>query len=170
MHEHEECDMANDNLATYLNDHLAGSVMALELMEHLASAHAGTPLERLLTKLRVDIEADRQELQGLMDRLEIAESSSRKATAWLAEKAAQAKLMVDDQGGGTLRLLEGMEALSLGIEGKRSLWRALAAASENLPKLRGLDYTRLVQRAEEQRSRVEDVRLGAAKAAFSQAT
>ena len=158
--------MANENLATYLNDHLAGSVVALELMEHLASAHAGTSLERFLIELRADVEADRQELQDLMDRLEITESSPRKATAWLAEKAAQLKLMVDDRSGGALRLFEGMEALSLGIEGKRALWRALVIASEDQPELKRLDYTRLIQRAEEQRGRVEGVRLDAARAAF----
>jgi hypothetical protein len=158
--------MENDNLAIYLNDHLAGSVMALELIEHLASAHADTSLDRFLSDLRGDIEADRQELQDLMDRLEITESSPRKATAWLAEKAAQLKLMMDDRPGGALRLIEGMEALSLGIEGKRGLWQALAVTAEDLPELQGMEYARLGRRAEEQRSRVEQMRLDYARAAF----
>jgi hypothetical protein len=103
-----------------------------------------------------------------MERLDISESGTRKATAWLAEKATQIKLRVDDHAGGDLRMFESLEALSLGLEGKRSLWRALGAASEVLPELSGIDYAQLVQRSEEQRSRVEGVRLEAAKAAFGE--
>jgi hypothetical protein len=57
-----------------------------------------------------------------------------------------------------LHLLEAMEAASLGIEGKRLLWVVLQAASERSPRLKILDYDRLIQRAEEQRQRVESVR------------
>ena len=31
--------MVNEHLATYLNDHLAGSVAAIELLEHLQAAY-----------------------------------------------------------------------------------------------------------------------------------
>jgi hypothetical protein len=155
--------MSNEHIATYLNDHLAGSVMAVQLLEDLEAAHAGTPLAAFVTKLRADIEADRQELKNLMDRLDIAESRTRKASAWLAEKVTDLKLRVDDPAGGELRIFESLEALSLGIEGKRSLWLALSAAAAESPGLRLLDYERLVQRAEQQRSRVEAERLAAAK-------
>jgi hypothetical protein len=63
---------------------------------------------------------------------------------------------------GALRLLEVSEAVALGIEGKRALWRALAAAAEVSPAFQVADYERLTQRAEEQRQRVETVRLEAA--------
>jgi hypothetical protein len=36
--------MNTNNLATYLNDHLAGAVVAVELMEHLERIHAGSAL------------------------------------------------------------------------------------------------------------------------------
>ena len=54
----------------------------------------------------------------------------------------------------------------MGIEGKRLLWRALAAAAEGTPGLRGTDYGRLEQRAEDQRQRVEAFRLEAAREAL----
>jgi len=158
--------MADEHIATYLNDHLAGSVVALELMEHFEAAHAGTPLEPFFAELRADVEADRKELEALMSRLGIDESRARRATAWLTEKIAEIKLRLDDPAGGALRLLEALEALSLGIEGKRSMLLALAAAAEVAPGLRDVDYDRLRRRAEEQRQRVEEVRLQAAKAAF----
>lgn len=158
--------MADNHLATYLNDHLAGSVAALELLENLQVEQAGTPLESFLAGLRADIAADSQELEALMNRLHVAESRTRKASAWIAEKVTELKLRLDDPAGGALRLFESLEALSLGIEGKRSLWLALEAAAKDAPVLQILDYQRMAQRAEEQRRRVEEERLEAAKRAL----
>jgi hypothetical protein len=160
--------MANPYLATYLNDHLAGSEAALELLDHLEKEHAGTQIAMLAAGLREDIAADRRELESLMARLEIAQSASRKATAWLSEKATQLKLRLDDpQEGGNLRLLEIFEALSLGIEGKRLLWRSLKTAAVYNPELQGTDYQKLENRADEQRIGLEPFRMGAAKGTFA---
>jgi hypothetical protein len=158
--------MADEYLAIYLNDHLAGSVVALDLLQHLERAYAGQSVERFAADLRADIEADRQELQKLMGQLNVSESRARQATAWLAEKMTLVKLRLDDWAGGNFRLFEALEALSLGIEGKRSLWLALAGAAEKAPSLRLLDYKRLADRALEQRGRVEAKRLETAVAAL----
>ena len=160
--------MAKEHLATYLNDHLSGSVAAIELLEHLQGAYAGNELEHFFAELRNDIEADRQELKRLMDQLEIPQSGTRKAGAWIAGKLAELKMRLDDSAHGPLRLLESLEAVELGINGKLALWRALIAAAEVAPALRGaLDYQRLAKRATEQIERVEAHRLNAAKAAFT---
>jgi hypothetical protein len=158
--------MANEHLATYLNDHLAGSVVAVELMENLEAAYAGTPIATFINDLRMEVEADQRELEELMSRLEISQSRTRQVSAWLTEKVTELKLRIDDSAQGNLRLLESLEALSLGIEGKKSLWLALAAAAEISPQLRLVDYERLKQRAEEQRSRVELKRIEVAKVAL----
>jgi hypothetical protein len=158
--------MANEHLATYLNDHLAGSVVALELLEHLESSYAGTPLESFFKDLTVEITADREKLEGLMSQLEITESRPRKASAWLTEKVTALKLLLDDPADGDLRLFESLEALSLGIEGKRGLWLALAAVSERSPQMRLLDYPELIGRAEAQRRKVEEKRIETAKRAL----
>ncbi len=158
--------MSDEHIATYLNDHLAGSVVALELLEHLAAAHAGTPLEAFLAELRADIMDDRAELESLMSRLHISESRTRQASAWLAEKITELKLRFDDDAGGALRRLEVLEAVALGIDGKKALWRSLAAASADSPALQLADYARLEQRADEQRRRLESKRLEAARSAL----
>jgi hypothetical protein len=156
--------MPDHHIATYLNDHLAGSVVALELVESLESAHTGKPLAKFFSELKIDLRADRQQLELVMDQLGVFASTTRKAAAWLAEKVTQLKLRLDDPGGGALRLLEALEALSVGIEGKRLFWMALAAAGR--PELQGTNYDRLTERAEDQRRRVEKVRLEAARAAL----
>ncbi|HEU5012771.1 MAG TPA: hypothetical protein VFT66_09520 [Roseiflexaceae bacterium] len=159
--------MANEHLATYLNDHMAGAVSAIELMDSFEAVYAGQAVGRFFAELRADVDADRQELEALMDRLHISQSRPRKVVAWLGEQATQLKLRLDDSTGGSLRLLEGLDFLVAGIEGKRALWIALHAASAEVPELQGMDYERLKQRAVEQRQRAEVVRREAAKVAFS---
>jgi hypothetical protein len=116
--------------------------------------------------LTAEITADREKLEGLMSQLEITESRPRKASAWLTEKVTALKLLLDDPADGDLRLFESLEALSLGIEGKRGLWLALAAVAERSPQMRLLDYQELIRRAEEQRSKVEEKRLETARSAL----
>jgi hypothetical protein len=159
--------LAEDYIATYLNDHLAGSVVAVELMENLETVYAGQPIADFIAKLRADIEVDIRELEDLMGQLQVSESRTRKASAWLTEKFTQLKLRLDDPTHGDLRLFESLEALSLGIEGKRSLWLALSAAAELSPQLRIADYQRLQRRAEQQRARVEEQRLELARKALN---
>ncbi|MBY0229292.1 MAG: hypothetical protein K2W96_08450 [Gemmataceae bacterium] len=153
--------MAATHLATYLNDHLAGATAGLNLLEHLAPVVAGGPLAPLVAWLRADIAEDKRLLEEAMARNSVAQSMVRKAMGWLAEQAAQLKLKMDDKEGGSLRLLEALEAISLGVEGKRCLWRALAAAG-----VPGADHAALERRAEEQRRRLEEARLLAAREAL----
>ena len=110
--------MAQKYLATYLNDHLAGSVTLLEILDHLSSAYAGTEIQQFAVELRAEVTADRQELERVMATLQIAHSSARKASAWIASKMSELKLHVDDMRDKGLRLLETMELVSVGIEGK----------------------------------------------------
>jgi len=37
-------------LAVYLQDHYAGAVAAIEMLQHLIKTHAGNPLERFFSK------------------------------------------------------------------------------------------------------------------------
>jgi hypothetical protein len=157
--------MSKEHLAIYLNDHLAGSVVAVEILEHLEAE--ATDLRPHLVQLRTDIEADRQELKALMHRLGISESRVRKVGGWILEQLAEVKLEADDESGGALHRLERLEAVALGIDGKSALWSALNAAAAIAPELRGPDYDQLARRAEEQRKRVEVFRLQAASSALA---
>lgn len=155
-----------DILGTYLNDHLAGSVAALELADRLTQISRGTERERVFVALKADIKEDQESLKRLLAGLGGKESKARKAAAWLTEKIGEIKLEVDDTGNGQLRLLEALETLALGIQGKMGLWRALGAASARAPELRQLDFPQLERRASEQFDRVEAQRLAVARTAF----
>jgi hypothetical protein len=158
----EQADDMED-LSDYLNDHLAGSVGALELLDRLIAACEGKPLERFFGDLRREIEEDQAQLKELMGKLGVGESTALKAGAWLAEKLSRSKI---ELGEGDIGIFLALEALIIGITGKRSLWRALESASRAIPGLGRLDYSGLEKRAIEQCERVEARRLEIARTAF----
>jgi hypothetical protein len=155
-----------DELSDYLNDHLAGSVAALELLDRLVETYTGKPLERFFRELRDDIRADQAELEELIAKLGIKESTVSKAGAWIAEKFSRPKIDLEPDSKSDLGLFLALEALVLGITGKRSLWRALGAASRAVPELARLDYSGLEKGAIDQCERVEARRLEIARAVF----
>jgi len=157
--------MSSEILMTYLKDHLAGSVAALELVEHLLRHEKGN--RESYATLRTEIEEDQQTLRQLLAELGGKESQVRKAAAWLTEKLGQAKLRLDDQGDGDLRALEALETLGLGIQGKLALWRALGSVAGTIPQLERLDLPRLQRRAVEQFERVDKLRVQAARTALT---
>lgn len=155
--------MSLNHLSTYLNDHLAGSAAALDILAGLRKVEG---CEEWATHLESEIVADRQELEQLMRRADIATSRIRQTTAWLTEQLAELKTRLDDRAGGALQQLELIEALALGINGKAALWASLQAAAAHVPALQSVDYSRLVQRAADQRRTVEGRRLLAAAVAL----
>jgi hypothetical protein len=161
--------MSKQDLPIYLNDHLAGSVVALELLGHLVDTYRGKPLEEFFENLRTNIKADQDTLQSLIEKLGEKESAVRKAGAWIGEKLSRAKIRVSHSEEEQIGLLNALESLLLGITGKRCLWTALAAASSGVPELRVWDYVRLEERAVEQCDLVQGKRLEVARLVFSSA-
>lgn len=161
--------LSNNHLSTYLNDHLAGSVTIIHLLEHLQQTKAGQGVEGFLAALHREVVADRRTLEEIMQRAQVGQHPHRTATAWLAEQLSRLKLRLDDPGDGALHLLEALELVEVGIEGKRALWSALALAAEQAPLLQGYDYDHLMERAQAQHDRVEAVRTETAKTALAAA-
>jgi hypothetical protein len=155
-----------EDLSSYLNDHLAGSVGALELLDRLIEIYQAKPLEGFFRDLRNEIDADQETLKELIAKLGDKESAVRKAGAWIVEKFSRAKIQLSETREGEMGLFLALEGLALGINGKQSLWRALATASETAPRLRGPDYATLEKRALEQHDRVEAKRLEIAPKVF----
>ncbi len=138
------------------------------MIDHLIEIFERKPLAQFFKQLRSEIETDKQTLEKLIETIGADESAVKKAGAWVAEKFSRAKIRVSDSADDQLGLLHALEALMLGITGKRALWTALAAAAERVPQLRLLDYAKLEERAIEQRDRVEKKRRDVAREVFSQ--
>ena len=155
----------NKRLATYLNNHLAASVGALDLLASLAADENNPEIARFAAGLQAEIEAEQQAVGDLMDSLEITKNRPQQAVGWLSQKLSQVKLRFDDPDDGALYLLESLELMLIAIEGKSGLWRALAAAE--VPGMSVAEYERYAAQSAEQQRRVELHRLAAARTAFS---
>ena len=156
-----------NNLASYLNDHLAGSVGAIELLDYLIEEKTGQPLEKFLSDLRDEVNADQGVLEGLIRKLDVGESVVRKAGAWLMEKAGEVKVAMGGKEAGGLGLLQAFEVLAVGITGKKLLWRALRTIEADVPEVQGINLEDLERRAQEQFDRVEKERLHIAREALA---
>jgi hypothetical protein len=152
-------------LESYLNDHLAGSISALELIAHWAEVHKGETLGNFFAETEREIKADQDTFRDVMRALGVEESKVRQAGAWVAEKVGRARLIIAGDEPGSLGLVLTLEGLIMGITGKKLMWRALATAK--LPQLNGYNFEELQRRAEQQIQTIEAERIRAARQAFS---
>ena len=155
------------DLDSYLNDHVAGSISALELIAHWVEVHKGEPLGRFFVESEREIKADQDTLRDVMRTLGVEESKIRQAGAWAAEKVGRARLMIAGDEQGSLGLVLTLEGLIMGVTGKNLMWRALAAAK--LPGLSRYNFEQLQRRAEQQVERIEAQRISAVRQVFAEA-
>src|SRR5947208_10249518 len=126
------------DLDSYLNDHLAGSISALELIAHWADVHKGEPLGSFFVETEREIKADQDTLRDVMRNLGIEESKVRQVGAWVAEKVGRARLMIAGDEQGSLGLVLTLEGLIMGVTGKKLMWRALGATKS--PRLTSYNF------------------------------
>jgi hypothetical protein len=88
------------HLTNYLKDHFAGSVAAVELLDHLISSERGKIHEQLFIQLRQEVGEDQEVLSGLLRDLHADLGAVRNTTAFLGEKLARIKLLLEDPSGG----------------------------------------------------------------------
>jgi hypothetical protein len=147
-----------NELNLYLNEHLAGSVAALELIDHILTVY---PADPFFATLRRDVAEDQAILQHLVESLGFREHAMLQFGAWIAEKLIRIKVQLHDSQAGHMDLFYALEVLTLGITGKKLLWRALAAANVG-----DLNYPQLEQRAQKQLELTEIKRLDFAELAL----
>jgi len=154
-------------LSIYLNDHLAGSTVGVELAKRSRSSNRGTPYGEFLEWLVQQITEDRRSLIGLMSRLGVRRDPLKEAAGWGLEKAGRLKLNGRLTGYSPLSRMVELEGLWTGVNGKLSLWRALAAVADEDPRLDALWLIELQARADEQLRRIDKHRNAAARDAFA---
>ena len=156
--------MGSDNLTTYLQDHLAGALHAIELLKAMRDHFAGEPLGAFASQILAEVEADRDILAKLTESAGGTAGGVKEWGAWLSEKVSRLKLKHGSADG--LGTFEALEFLVIGIHGKRALWRALAVVATFDLRLQGIDFAQLTARAESQHQRVEEQRLACAQSVF----
>jgi len=156
------------NLDRYLNDHLAGSCGALDLLKNLTEREEIASNRSFYQDLYDKIKEDQTLLTELLDDLGLKQDASTKAAAVMTAKVGRLKLMWEGLDAGELGLFEALEMLVLGITGKLLLWIALKEVKDAHPALSKYDFNCLAEAAREQRAGVEKMRIKAACAALMQ--
>jgi len=115
--------MSMDKLQTYLNDHLSGSIVAIDLARRRASSQGDDEIGRDLRRFAAEVERDQRSLRNAMASLDVSPSMSKEllasATAWLDSIRGALNLP------GAPNLVRDLELLIIGVRGKELLWGSL---------------------------------------------
>jgi hypothetical protein len=149
------------NLLGYLNDHLAGAAAGIQLTERCRDRDPESELGQMLQGLLLEIRHDRDVLERVIRVLGGSPDTIKRGAALGAERISSLRMWLPMIGPGSRdsARLEEIEVLSLGIEGKRLLWAALAQLSSADERLSGFAFPDLKRRARSQRDRLERFRL-----------
>jgi hypothetical protein len=159
---------ASKYLATYLNDHYAGSTAGASLVRRASRENAGNELGTFLSELSEEIAADRETLKEIMDALGVHADPVKVAAARALELVGRLKPNAQLRGYSPLSPLVELEMLKLGIQGKLAMWRALGEIGDG-PPLERERMAELAARAERQVADVEARRLEVARRALAAA-
>jgi hypothetical protein len=110
-------------LAIYLNDHLAGATAGVELARRLWASNEDDPeFGPALVEVCAEIEADREMLKAVMDRLGVGQSKLKPLAAVLGERLGRLKLNGQLRGYSPLSRLDELELLQIGVVGSGERW------------------------------------------------
>ncbi len=155
-------------LRIYLNDHLAGSIVGLELARRARVENAGNPVGIYLDTLERELREDRATVENIMAVLGLPRDPLKEGLAWVGEKLGRLKLNGRLTRYSPLSRLMELEGLCLGTEGRLSLWRTLRRLARKDERLGRFDFTALITRTEQQRRSLERLRQQASDEAFSE--
>ena len=153
-------------LEIYLADHLAASTAGVALSCRISQSNAATAVGHVLRRLVIEIEEDRRTLQAIIAELGFRESKAKNTLAWAGEKVARLKLNGQLRGHSPLSGIVELEALSVGVAGKLALWTSLKSTPALSGRLSGYDLDQLAERAQRQRTEIEELRINAVRETF----
>jgi hypothetical protein len=150
-------------LAIYLNDHLAGATVGVELVRRVRGTAAGDE-EGAIARLCAEIEADKATLEQVMEELGVERERLKPAAGWLAEELGRLKPNGQLRGSSPLSRVVEMEGLYLGVTGKMQLWKTLERTVGG--RLPGVDFAQLAERAAAQREAIDALHREASREAL----
>ena len=147
--------MHRNSLETYLNDHLAGSVMAIQIARRCEVQTKDAVLKGSMAALIEQIESDQTSLVRALETLGFERSIPKTAMIVSASWVAWIRGWFGD---GAKTEVEDLEALCIGVWGKRLLWGALARLPEPRAPLGRDELERLAASAERQEKELLSLR------------
>ncbi|HYO73651.1 MAG TPA: hypothetical protein VEU33_47065, partial [Archangium sp.] len=150
------------------NDHLAGSMLGLELTRRAKAENADNAVGEYLETFQRELMEDRSILLSVMSALGIKRDVLKQGVAWVGEKLGRLKLNGQLLGYSPLSRVVELEGLCMGTEGRLSMWRTLRRLSRKDERLGHFDFSALIARAEHQRRSLERLRQQSSDEAFSE--
>jgi hypothetical protein len=154
-------------LRIYLNDHLAGAAGGTGLAHRLANSHKGTAAERELAEFARAVDEDRDALLEIMRGLGVGRTYYKEPLAVVAERLGRFKLNGSLLQRSPLSSVVELEAMGLGVTGKRAGWRSLRELADSESRLDKAKLDTLIQRAEDQIALLERLRVQAVREAMA---
>lgn len=147
-----------DLLGIYLNDHLGAATAGVELIRRAAGNHDG---ERgvELGRLADEIAEDREALRGLMERLDVPESTVKKAAGWVGEKAGRLVPNGHVLTRSPLSDVLEIEALRAGTAARIAGFQVLRAVAVDDGRVTREEVEHLIDRAQDQEQRLYKIHL-----------
>ncbi|MGW4397422.1 hypothetical protein ACWEHA_19225 [Amycolatopsis nivea] len=154
-------------LGIYLNDQLAMGLAWRELARRAARTNRGTEFETPLHEVASAIAEDVESFRGIMQAVPVRANPVKAGFAIAAERLGRFKLNGRLTSYSPLSRFWELEALAMGIEGKKILWTTLRDSANLGKRLTDVDFDALLLRADRQRSLLEPARVRAGEDAFA---
>ncbi len=154
-----------DLVAIYLEDHRAGAAGGVALSRRIADRYGDEPGFESVVSLADDIRDDERSLDAIRAGTGADGGCVKRLAAVIGERLARLKLNGTVVRPSPLSRVIELEALTIGVVGKRSGWLGLRAFAGG-PELVGVDLDELVRRADAQIEELERLHTLASELAF----
>lgn len=153
----------------YLDDHLAGSFAAEHIVQHmLGKKEVPAEWQGWMRRFLDELAEDRAEVMRVQHALGFKTNRLKLLGGRVMGLASRLGTTEKLAAYTPFTLFLELEALSLGIEGKRALWTALQRLQPEDARLSNFDFNELERRATAQRRTVERYRKQTAVGAFTE--
>ena len=154
---------ANRWLARYLQDHYVASRGEIELFERSAGSQQDERLREEVSALAREATEDRAALLAVMDALDVPEAKVQEQVAVVGERLGRVKLNGTVVRRSPLSDLVELEGLAVAVRARRAAWTALRAVAPTVEALNPYHLEQLIDRADDQEARLEQLRIVAAQ-------
>lgn len=159
--------MQDENLLTYLNDHLGASVAGIELTHRCLSNNRNSELGKFLEHLLLVLREEQVRIRKLIRRLGGTESVAKKLGGWALEKVGRLKLNNALFRYSDLSRVVELETLLAGLQAQAGMWRAMEAFRSDDPRFDGIDFSTAKEQSEEMLRKMQEFHAQAAELAFA---
>jgi hypothetical protein len=147
-----------DLLGIYLNDHLAGLTVEVELARRVVGSHRDSDIGAALEPLTAEIVGDRATLRDMMTALGVPVRRYKAYGAWMGEKVGRLKPNGYFRGRSPLSIVVELEGLRLAVEHAALGWRTLRELAQHDDRLDIARLDGLLDRSRRQADTLEELR------------